>query len=332
MAKYKPYRTMKSNITQKLRKLMMRRNPSKQMKRKVRSASFGDEVIKEFFTMPEAYHSLDAAILMDEFQWQRKGGTIYFPESPFLLEMLWRSKMQVDPDYLLEFPESFVVSWPNGTVINGLELPPILVNYASFNDRNEVFVEFRDKYLSSNTERTASPGTDKDSRNLHISYLNEEFHGPNGESMYNRSSVPKEKVVSLLTSDEALHEIGGYKGHGVEKLSPEDIKMQWTISRMLLHLLVYMQARPDSVIPGWPDKVKERDFTTKQNPEAMPTVIKSPIPRDGSGHASPEAHWRNAHFRSYPERKDGTRRKGVVFVTGCLVNAEVDPNTVVKVV
>ena len=38
-------------------------------------------------------------------------------------------------------------------------------------------------------------------------------------------------------------------------------------------------------------------------------------------------HWRNPHFRRYPLRPDGTRRDGIVFVSGCVVGADMDNKT-----
>ena len=39
-------------------------------------------------------------------------------------------------------------------------------------------------------------------------------------------------------------------------------------------------------------------------------------------------HLRTWYFRSYPIKKDGTRKNGVVFVRSTVVNAEVDPVTI----
>jgi hypothetical protein len=44
-------------------------------------------------------------------------------------------------------------------------------------------------------------------------------------------------------------------------------------------------------------------------------------------HGSPIAHLRTWYFRSYPVKKDGTRKDGVVFVNATMVNADVEPVT-----
>lgn len=45
------------------------------------------------------------------------------------------------------------------------------------------------------------------------------------------------------------------------------------------------------------------------------------------GGDGPCTHWRNPHFRRYPLRPDGTRRDGIVFVSGCVVGADMDNKT-----
>jgi hypothetical protein len=323
---YKIYKTIKSNMLSAFKR-SARTSGTKAMKKQMRAPGFADEIIREMFRNPAIYQTLDAAIMMDEFGWQDRGGEILFPDSQLLLEMLWRSKMKVELDSLAEFPLSFVVSWPEETVINGKELPPVLVTYMSFNDRNRVFEKFRDKYLQNSTERALDDGVDPDEKSLHIVYLDEDQRGPNGEPMYVRCSIKSSDVQALLKSSDVLHDVGSYGDYAMMyKLTDEEVELQWTIARMVLNLLVYMQACPDTVVPGWPDKVKERNFTTKHNPQAKATFIGCP---QGT-HASPDAHWRNAHFRSYPKRKDGSRQQGVVFVSGCIVNADVDPYTVLK--
>lgn len=323
---YKIYKTIKTNMLSTFKRAA-RSQMNKMLKKRMRSPGFADEIVRDMFSNPATYQTLDAAIMMDEFGWQDRGGEILFPESQLLLDMLWRSKMRVELDSLEEFPLSFVVSWPEDTVINGRKLPAALVTYMSFNDRNKVFEKFRDKYLQRNTQRVLEDGVGPDEKSLHIAYLDEDQRGPNGESMYVRCSIKSSDVQALLKSSDVLHEVGAYGDYAMMyKLTDEEVEMQWTLARMVLNLLVYMQACPDTVIPGWPDKVRERNFTTKHTPKANATFIGCAR----GTHASPDAHWRNAHFRSYPRRKDGTRKQGVVFVAGCIVNAEVDPYTVTK--
>jgi len=93
----------------------------------------------------------------------------------------------------------------------------------------------------------------------------------------------------------------------------------------IFRLLVYIQACPEAVIDGHPDSVNPR----KYDPRTKLITIGNPSASRFGTHASPEEHYRSFHFRRYPIQPDGSRRKGVVFVTGCTVNARTDPKTVI---
>jgi hypothetical protein len=113
---------------------------------------------------------------------------------------------------------------------------------------------------------------------------------------------------------------------GVMDLEPHEVHQQYVMARLVVCLLIYMQACPEHVHSGLPEGRKEREFSS---PYFTPDwhVIGAPSGLKGE-HASPCVHWRMWHFRSYPLRKDGTRKKGAVFVKGTMVNADVDPVTV----
>jgi len=327
---YTTYVSLRDTMARALRDKMMR-GADKQMKRIMRAPGWSDEVMKRSFELPSVSKTIDAAVLLDEFQWEKRGSSILFPESTDLCEMLWRAKMNIKQDSLEEFPESFVVSWPRNTVVNGYTLPPIMVTWCSFNDRNDIFSQFKNKYLNPLTGRSSQDGYSRDMKILHMTY-SLPHDGPEGGNMYFRSSVPHARVTEVLESNKVMYDIGVYSDNGMtsDDLKGDEVDLQWTLERLVLHLLVYMQACPDAVKPGWPDNVKERHFRKKNSPTPKPTKIGGPKMPKGT-HAGPIPHWRDAHARSYPIRKDGTRKKGVIWVCGCVVAAKVDPTTIVEV-
>jgi hypothetical protein len=113
----------------------------------------------------------------------------------------------------------------------------------------------------------------------------------------------------------------------VHRLSEEENERTYVMSRLAVRLMVYMRACPGRVRQGFPEGRGAREFSTRWT-SPKPVFVGQPAGMCG-GHGSPVAHWRTWHFRSYPTRKDGTKRSGVVFIGGTVVGAEIDPETVV---
>ena len=91
-------------------------------------------------------------------------------------------------------------------------------------------------------------------------------------------------------------------------------------------MLVYMQACPDKVQDGLPAGLKLHEAVAHKSMRLRSYTVQM---TEASGtHKSPKAHWRHWHFRSYPIRKDGERRKGAVFVSGGWVNPPEQAETV----
>ena len=92
--------------------------------------------------------------------------------------------------------------------------------------------------------------------------------------------------------------------------------------RLAISILCYIVAVPDGVVDGFPDEAKplrlgKHDGKIVGINECLMTGTRN----------SPFAHWRRPHFRRYPLRQDGERKKGVVFVEGSVVGA-CDPKTI----
>ena len=118
------------------------------------------------------------------------------------------------------------------------------------------------------------------------------------------------------------------------ELTEEDHHIQYVTMRCVIHLMVYAKACPEAVISGWPEGLGSTTATRGRRPTTLASPKYSPRSME---HASPEAHLRSgcdAYFRSYPRRKDGTKKAGIYLVRGhgpVMVNAEVDPTTIKKV-
>jgi hypothetical protein len=76
-----------------------------------------------------------------------------------------------------------------------------------------------------------------------------------------------------------------------------------------------MKAFPGSVRDGFPTQFTEREGF-RPTPHSLG---EEHLGRAPGTHASPGVHWRSWHFRSFPRRRDGTKRPGLVHVEGTMV-------------
>ena len=325
---YLPYRPLRDKAW----KLILRQVPKKQRKKHRDEAV--SHAMKTAMSLPNHERTIESNVLIDEEVYCNNGRRMYFPESPALLEMLWKAKMNLDLDDLdmdLIQP-GFTVSWPR-CEIDGAKLRGCLVTVLTGNQYQKIFNGFGLKYLNGPLGRVEPTGKiPKDVRTLHVSYWGEEPEVTGEPALY-RCGVPNMFVANCLKSEGNFNkfmEMFPLKGamHRVEDLDEKEVHQQFVITRLLIHLMVYMQACPEHVHDGLPEGRKEREF---KSPHATlkGTVIGAPEGLKGT-HASPEAHWRNWHFRSYPRRRDGTKRKGAIKIDGTMVNAgiPIDPKTV----
>jgi hypothetical protein len=324
MARFEFYRELREHMGYVLRKT------SGVSKKKLRKAG-ADPVstaMKMFFEMPQSGMTLDAAILSDEEDYICQGRRVYIPQNKALVEMLWRSKMDVELADLDSFPRCFSVAWPQHTVIDGVELPGCLVWFGRQREREEL-AKLMEKWIGMPTKLVSGGGyqTPPDEYGFHLVF----GEGSGVDRWYMRVSIPQSWLSECLRSVENLQDkLGDYKSPYVNTLTPEERHRQFVLTKSVINLMVYATACPEAISSGWPEGVGSSPNTRGR----MPTTLASPLPKNfehqGGTHASPEPHFRNPHFRRYPLR-NGKRKKGIVFVSGCLVNAEIDPKTVIQV-
>ena len=195
------------------------------------------------------------------------------------------------------------------------------------------------KYVDTNTPEGAKLAEvvnlahpDKgDERGFYMTHLAP--NSPTDDVVY-RCMIPEEDLKKCLTSEEGFDEVmRGYDAVDRRRLEILGFNLneaeghaQYVMARLVIRLLVYMQACPDMVHDGYPTPKGERCYRSAFSGDVRGRVIGVPagLARE---HASPSTHWRQWHFRSYPRRKDGTKQKGIVAVRGTIVNADVDPVT-----
>jgi hypothetical protein len=332
---YEPYRMVRDKAA----KLVAERMTKKAWK--ADRDKFMQFVVRHMIELPSPTKAMDNNIMIDEELYVNSGCRMVFPESLALLEMLWRAKMDVDMsdvDWSL-LPLAFSIAWPSGE-IDGVELRGCLVSVTTMNERQRALIKTVKKYADTTTPygaellrvvTTVNPERG-DERGLYLTHL-----APDGvvddDAVY-RCMIPEEDLKKCLTSQDGFEEtMRSYSEIDRRRLEVmgfsldrREGRIQYVMMRLVMRLLVYMQACPEMVQEGYPTRRGERSYRSAFSGNVMGKMIGVPsgLARE---HASPSTHWRQWHFRSYPKKKNGTKRKGIVAVKGTIVNADVDPVT-----
>jgi hypothetical protein len=316
MAGYVMYRTLMDRWA----KMFAKTLPKKV--RKQHRDDFLKFVMQTAWQVPHIAATIESNVLIDEEAYLERGCRVYFPDNPALLEMLWKARMNVDLEDLdLEkLPSAFGVAWPR-CEIDGVQLRGCLVSIASNEQRAKVAARFGRKYLGRHLGLTSSSDIPFSEVGVHVTYMGDNIDGPHTAPVY-RCALPNSYVRDCMMS------ASNFKTFLEErrcddktwdlsmKLDDEEARAQYVITRLSIRLLVYMQACPEMVHEGYPDGRKAREFSSPNLGKVKPVRLNSPL---HGTHASPSAHWRNPHFRSYPRKRDGSKKKGIVCVKGTVV-------------
>ena len=92
-------------------------------KKERKRADFHKRVISEvFLNSPDLMQTIDARILAEEVVWQDAGCPMYFSETPELLDMLWRAKVNVRIEDLElgKMSRAFAFAWPK-CLVDGIQ-------------------------------------------------------------------------------------------------------------------------------------------------------------------------------------------------------------------
>lgn len=273
--------------------------------------------------MPKLTQTLDFAVMLDEFAAIEGGQIMAFMESKELVDMLWSAKMDVDLEDidLSVLPRGFMVSWPDMEV-DGVKLRGCSVWVGRIAERDRSTRRYTRKYLGD--ELSVKYDADRDPTELAMSicYTKESSVAP----VYVRCTVPQRMIKEVISSEDGMKSLGDYDSNllGIIKLSDEDVKEQYVMAKLVIRMLAYITACPQFVVDGFPRGQKARNYSSRNLGKRSGIVVSYPRPQG----ISKKAHWRGCHIRSYPKRKDGSKKPGVVFVEGTMVNSDVEPVTV----
>ena len=290
----------------------------------------GERFLKFFLKMqadalPAWVTTMEFSVVLDELCVNECGNTMVFMENEDLVRMLWDARMDIDLEDidLSVLPHGFTVAWPDMEV-DGVKLSGCSVWVGTIAERDKCIARHTKKYLGREIPVKYDDERIPEELGMSVCYCN----GDNANPLYYRCSVPQRKMREVVGSEEGMKNLGFYDTFGSLKLTDKEVHEQYVMVRLILRMMAYVTARPDFMVGGFPDGAKSKVFSTRSLGRRSGMRVSYP---SHAGHGSPKAHWRSCHIRSYPKRKDGSKRKGVVFIAGTMVNVDVDPVTVKEV-
>jgi len=273
-------------------------------------------------TMRTSMPAPQRTALLDEWAWEEGGRQILFPVEG-LLPRLYRARIDVTVDeFRPPFP-SFLLAIPTEERFGGMSLPGCIVSLENIERRKQLARGFA-KVLELPLDYTS------DAQDLREILLRFTVHGMDaGRPTVNRWVMPFSQLAPLLACEQDATEdlrttLSQNTLPGALAFDGEDHKLAYRLTKLVVGLCVYLRACPEAMVPGIPPPAKPLVPYFSQSYEVGRKHIEAE-------RAAPLGHWREWHFRRYPLRPNGTRRAGVVFVTGSWVSGREQVHTVENV-
>lgn len=269
-----------------------------------------------------------AAPLAEEDYWRNETTCpAIFPKDSTTLNKILKTKYKVTMMEGIAPPfESFILCFPRGFTIEGVQMPGCLVTDMPVEKREEEVIQntYRKVYKGGiNTEGEKEPF-------IAINFTK------NSEELF-RVCVPRRRLPEVLASKSPketesilgkLHTRGGFE-------TPENVFfIQHHLLKIIAAIYVYAQAEPTAIVPGFP--ADNRPNIEGNNHKRCSDFTLGTVARQGSND-SPEAHYRSGHYRqlSNPiyyrgEHKDKPIGSRIVWVKDTYVGKEIDPHTLKK--
>ncbi len=259
-------------------------------------------------SMNEGFDEMDLPCAAMEFAHLMVGCPTLFIEDGGLLEMLNRSKFDIEASVLGSPWPVFSVCPPTGLKIEGVEIRPFLFKLCSQKESRQHIVNV-------------------------LEFVGVKAHADGAETLMAQIQIGEvgwcddwSSYIDRLNSQEGFLEIKGSTGD--TSRHTRDLKLH---SRLATALLVYVRAFPSMVREGFPKGVKERDRKFGAQGQTMRGKLKGisirGLYQDGGGRAPclVRAHFRSLHDERYKRDVDGGVR--IIEVREHARGADIEPYT-----
>ena len=261
-------------------------------------------------SLNEGFDEMDLPCAALEFAHMKAGCPTLFIEDGGLLEMLNRSRFDIESSVLGSPWPVFSVSAPVGLRIEGIEIKPFLFKLCSQKESRQHIVNV----LNSMGAKAEGSGDDSLMAQIQIG----EVGWCDDWSSY----------VERLNSPEGFTEIKGSSGDVATSRMTRDLKLH---SKLATALLVYVRAFPSMVREGFPKGVKECDRKFGAQGQTMRGRLKGISVRglheEGGGRAAclVRRHFRSLHDDRYRRDADGSVR--IIEVREHARGGDIEPYT-----
>jgi len=277
---------------------------------------------------------LEMLSMLDELNWRKLGRDILFP-SKGLVEALLASGFEVDRESFKTPFRIFSVSVPRDMSWRGIRIHPFLVTYDTSTQRQESYDAV---YLGNGMLPMPIDSDRPDELCMRITFTSP-VTMPDGMKTraIHRSSFPGEMMEEILSCakhgtdpGDAISIAGTMEKIRCLPLDEKERNEMFLAFKLAVGLSLFIQSFPDSMVDGLP---KDYTVSTGRLPKgSRPRSIGHGIPgsedRRGSGAQGPR-HC-GMYFRSYPKRSDGSRKPGIVEVSGYWTKGKTTPHTVAQ--
>lgn len=207
---------------------------------------------------PDFNTSLNFQIFAEDLHFERSDRNVLIPESDHIFKELIRAKysMTSAKGFCLPF-KSFVLCMPEGFEIDGVAIPPCLVNYGKYENAPQEliypFCEYLDLPKPQVNLESASPGANA----LSITYKEQ------GTIAYARVMAVDDDLPGILSADtpdacrEAIGEYGFFDR--LVNMSEQDTIIQFYLLKIVSSIGIYLLAnKQQGIRSGFPGKTVPR--------------------------------------------------------------------------
>ncbi len=278
-------------------------------------------------TQPERFLRIEAAFLAEEYHWRNLSPRpVIFPESAEVIDRIRKTKYNVSMAEAIEPPfESFMLCFPQGYKIEGLQVPACLITDMGHEDRkSKVFLPMLKKVYNKPPEFAQ----DNSESFIAVNFCHK-------ADTPTRVCIPRHLLGQAVAcnSPEELTELLGVLDGSERTINQKEETLQFHLIKLICSIYVYIQATGDALTEGFPAENRP-NIEGGSFQRATDFTLKTQSNRQQD---KPNDHYRSGHFRQlthsrfyqgeHINKPVGSR---IVWVKDTFVGRGVDPHTLKK--